>query len=66
MNKPQNQSVFLTFLTAVKRICYPFWAFLQTEMRDFLTLSYASTSEIPILLYASSVQKVPLSGGTSP
>ena len=37
---------FMDFFTSIKRICRPFWAFLQTEMTDFLSiLSVASTSD---------------------
>ena len=31
---------FLDFFTAINCTCCPFWAFLTTEMTDFLTLSY--------------------------
>ena len=37
---------FMYFFTSIKCICQPFWAFLQTEMTDFLSiLSVASTSD---------------------
>ena len=37
---------FMDFFTSIKRICRPFWAFLQTEMTDFPTLlSVATTSD---------------------
>ena len=37
---------FMDFFTSIKRICRPFWAFLQTEMTDFPTLlSVASISD---------------------
>ena len=37
---------FMDFFTSIKRICRPFWAFLQTKMTDFPTLlSVASTSD---------------------
>ena len=36
----------MDFFTSIKRICRPFWAFLQTEMTDFPTLlSVASISD---------------------
>ena len=39
ITKPER---FLDFFTAIKFICYPFWAFLPTEMTNFPTLSYLS------------------------
>ena len=39
---------------------------LQTEMTDFSTLSYTSTSEISTLSITWSPKKVPLSGGAFP
>ena len=43
---------FFDFFTATKCICWPFWAFLQTEMTDTPTRSYSSTGEIPALSYS--------------
>ena len=43
---------FFDFFTATKCICWPFWAFLQTEMTDFPTRSYTATGEIPALSYS--------------
>lgn len=49
--KSQNQNVLLNVFTAIKCICWPYWAFLQTEMKDFLTFSYTSTREITIAFH---------------
>lgn len=49
--KSQNQNVLLNVFTAIKCICWPYWAFLQTEMNDFLTFSYTSTREITIAFH---------------
>ena len=43
---------FFDFFTATKCTCWPFWAFLQTEMTDIPTRSYTSTGEIPALSYS--------------
>ena len=40
---------FLDFLKAIKFICQPFWALLQTKMTDFPTLLNTPTREIPTL-----------------
>ena len=47
ITKPER---FLDFFAAKKNLLVPL-AFLQTEMTDFLTLSYNSTSEIPTLSF---------------
>ena len=39
---------FLNFFSAIKCICWPFWAFLQTNDR-FIKPLYTQTSEIPTL-----------------
>ena len=48
MNKSQTRTFSQLFHTH-KMHLLALWAFLQTEMTDFLTLSYTSTSEIPTL-----------------
>ena len=57
---------FSRLYKAIKFICQPFWALLQTQMTDFPTLLNTSASEIPTLSYTRSLKKVPLSGGASP
>ena len=37
---------FSRLYKAIKFICYPFWVLSQTQMTDFRTLLYTSTSEI--------------------
>ena len=64
MNKSLNLEVFLTFYSHKMRLLallHPF-----TEMADFPTLLYSSTSESPNLLFTWSLKKVPLSGGVFP
>ena len=58
-----NTRTFLDFFTAIKCICQPILAFLQTEMTLFATFSLTSTSEILTLSYAWGLKKIPLSGG---
>ena len=58
----------LDVLTAIKCICYPFLAFLPTEMTDFPARPCPYTLQIVkslALLYTWSLEKVPLSGGAS-
>ena len=50
-------------LFSTKSICQPFWALSQTQMTDFPTLLYTSTSEIPTLSHTRSLNKIPLSTG---
>ena len=68
-NRNQSQKLNLTFsrlYKALKFIYYPFWALSQTQMTDFPSLLYTSTSEIPTLSYSGSLKKIPISGGASP
>ena len=51
----------------MKFICSALWALSQTQMTDFPTLLYTSTSKIPTLSHTTlKPKKVPLSGGVSP
>ena len=53
-NRNQSQklnSMFSRLYKTIKFICQPFQALSQTQMTDFPTLLYTSTSEIPPLSY---------------
>ena len=43
---------FSRLYKAIKFISWPFWTLSQTQMTDFPTLLYTSTSEIPTLSYS--------------
>ena len=57
--------MFSQLYKAIKLFCSALGALSQTQMTDFATLSYTSTSKIPILSHTWSLKKVLLSGGAS-
>ena len=57
---------FFSTLWSHKSHLLALWTLLQTQMTDFPSLSYTSTSKIPTLSYTWSLRKIPLSGRASP
>ena len=58
ITKPDPFPDFITDIL-LQCMCWPFWAFLLTEMTDFPILSYTSTSEISCLSLYQKPEKSP-------